>query len=482
MRPLLSALSPLFSAARALSCALRVVDIRGAKSALLPLLVGCALLPVSMALAQGRPLSLDEALRIARAQSPVLKKAAAQRDAARARADSTRGRLMPQVAGLGTWQYTTDNFVQRPGFVQTRPAPMLVPPMEGVSVIVPPSQPDPRWDFVHSYNFNLTASQLIYDFVAIDNFRADKAGAESQRHYERAALLTAELSVRNAFFSTRAQRELLSVADQTLANQERHLAQIQGFVEVGTRPEIDLAQARTDMANARVALLRAQNAYATAKENLKLVMGVSDGSDYEVSDELLPAVPEEDEPLKELVSAAQKGRPELLALELSLRALELRTRAAKGRFGPALSANASASKAGIKLNDLTTNVYVGASLSWALSEGGAALGALREAQANQRGLEADLSALSQRIRVELEQARLTILTAKATVEASEEALKNAQARLGLAEGRYEAGVGNAIELGDAQLALTSAAAQRVQSDYNLAIARAQLLSALGKTQ
>jgi outer membrane protein len=50
----------------------------------------------------------------------------------------------------------------------------------------------------------------------------------------------------------------------------------------------------------------------------------------------------------------------------------------------------------------------------------------------------------------------------------------------LAEGRYDAGVGNVIELGDAQVALTSAEVQAVQADYNISSARAQLLNALGR--
>src|SRR5258708_26645929 len=48
-------------------------------------------------------------------------------------------------------------------------------------------------------------------------------------------------------------------------NQERHLQQIEGFVKAGTRPDIDLAQARTDAANARVVLIDAQNTYQTSK-------------------------------------------------------------------------------------------------------------------------------------------------------------------------------------------------------------------------
>jgi outer membrane protein len=271
------------------------------------------------------------------------------------------------------------------------------------------------------------------------------------------------------------------VADKTLANQEKHLAQIQAFVEVGTRPEIDLAQARTDVANARVALLRAQHGFATAKENLKLVMGVAEAHDYDVSDSVMPELPEELLPTTELVQRANQWRPELAALSRQLHAQSLRTRAAKGRLGPAINLNGSLSKAGIELGDLRTNTFVGLSASWNLLQSGTALATIREQSANQIALEADLIGLEQRVRVELEQARLTIEAAKAALTASDEALESARARLGLAEGRYEAGVGNAIELGDAQLALTGAAAQRVQMEYNLAIARAQLLAALGKS-
>jgi len=70
--------------------------------------------------------------------------------------------------------------------------------------------------------------------------------------------------------------------------------------------------------------------------------------------------------------------------------------------------------------------------------------------------------------------------AKAGGVAADEAIANAREQLRLAEGRYAGGLGNAIELGDAQIAFTGAAAQAVQARYNLATARAQLAAALGK--
>ena len=83
------------------------------------------------------------------------------------------------------------------------------------------------------------------------------------------------------------------------------------------------------------------------------------------------------------------------------------------------------------------------------------------------------------IRLDVEQARLAGRTAKVSISATEEAVVNAREQLRLAEASYSQGVGNIIQLGDAQVAETSAAAQRVQADFNLAIARAQLLLALG---
>ena len=88
--------------------------------------------------------------------------------------------------------------------------------------------------------------------------------------------------------------------------------------------------------------------------------------------------------------------------------------------------------------------------------------------------------MRQQVRLGVEQARLAVRAAKAALGAANEAEANAREQLRLAEGRYQAGVGSIIELGDAQVAATTAAAQKVQADYNVSTARAQLLNALGR--
>ena len=80
----------------------------------------------------------------------------------------------------------------------------------------------------------------------------------------------------------------------------------------------------------------------------------------------------------------------------------------------------------------------------------------------------------------MEQAQLGVRAAQAAGVAASEAVTSSHEQLRLAEARYTAGLGNVIELGDAQVANTNAAAQAVQARYNLAIARAQLAGALGR--
>jgi len=93
---------------------------------------------------------------------------------------------------------------------------------------------------------------------------------------------------------------------------------------------------------------------------------------------------------------------------------------------------------------------------------------------------AQLDLLRQTLRSDVDAARLAVRAAKESISAAQEALTNSKVRLTLAEQRYQVGVGSAIELGDAQVAVTQASAQLVQADDKLATARAQLLRALGR--
>ncbi|HEX4960826.1 MAG TPA: TolC family protein [Thermoanaerobaculia bacterium] len=413
-------------------------------------------------------LTLDQALATAGSRQPQLQAAAAATLAAQARSGQALAALRPQVSGIGSYQRATANFVSRPGAL-----PRQLGSGDG-------GESSESFGF---YSFGLSASYLLYDFgQGRDRWRSAEASFASQRGSERATASQVRFAVRTAFFQARAARALVTVAEETLANQRKHLEQTKGFVDVGTQPPIALAQARTAVSNAQVQEINAVNAYDTAKAQLNQAMGIEQSTDYDVADETPPPVPAEDGSPDALLDEALRARPEIAALADQVRAEELVVRALRSSYWPSLGLATGVTDAGDRVlgGGLTWNVSAALQLSVPIYLGGSTGAQIAEGQANLSGARSQLAIERLQVRLEVEQARLAVLAAKSVLAASGDALENAQDQLHLAEGRYETGVGSIIELGDAQVTLTSAAQQQVQGEYGLAQARAQLVKALGR--
>ena len=416
----------------------------------------------------GRTLTLEEAVATARSRQPQLREAHAVAEGAHAQSDVARAALLPQVGGAAGYERTTANYVPRPGSL-----PGGIGSSAGASS---------SWSTLPFYSLGLSATQLLWDFGASSSaWRASRAAAASQADNERATALQVTTVVRTAFFQARAARELVRVASETLADQDRHLAQVVGFVEVGTQPEIALATARASQANARYQLVLARNGYETAKATLNQAMGVEGPTDYDVSDETVPPVPGEGADTEALLAEALSARPEMAAMEKAVRAQELTVRAGKAEYWPSISASTGITDAGSQVASLGWNWSASLNVTVPVFTGGRTGAQVRVAQWSLESLRAQADTLRQQVRLDVEQARLGVTSAKAALDSAKDALANAQQQLRLAEGRYETGVGTVIELTDAQVALTSAGQQQVQAEYNLASARTQLLRALGRS-
>ncbi|HET8734731.1 MAG TPA: TolC family protein, partial [Anaeromyxobacteraceae bacterium] len=213
---------------------------------------------------------------------------------------------------------------------------------------------------------------------------------------------------------------------------------------------------------------------------LAQAMGEPGAPDFDVSDDALPPVPGEDGPLDPLVAEAVAARPELASLADQRRSLALSRSAAQTGWLPTVGAQAGLTDAGPSLDSTVWNWNASVTLGWNLFEGGLTRARVREADANLDALAAQEDALRIQVRVDVDSARQGVQAALSARTAAEEALVNARERLRLAEGRYQAGAGSIIELGDAQVAATSAGAQRVQAEFDLAAARAKLLRSLGR--
>lgn len=416
----------------------------------------------------GRVLTLPAAEHAALEEQPQLRVARAQTAVAQAAAEQLKSPLLPQVTGLAQYGHEWGSFRTLGGG-------------GGATNGTIPTSNSLNNSF-DTYTFGLSASQLIYDFgQTSEKYVAARDTAEAQRYEEEVTRLNIVSTVRQAYFTARANKELVDVAKETLDNQRKHLVQVNAFVTVGTQPEIALAQQKAAVANAKVQLIASQNNYDTAKAQLNQAAGLVGGTEYDVTDEQEPPIGDEEQPLETLVEKAFAARPELANLWKQEESEHASIRAAKGGYGPSLSATGGASESAILPASPSPNANVGVTLTWLIFQGGLTKATVRAAEANLTSITATRDLTRLQIQLGVNTAQLAVRAAKATIGAADEAATSAHEQLRLAEQRFATGVGNIIELDDAQVAYTSAAAQVVQARYNLASARAQLLAALGRT-
>ncbi len=435
-----------------------------ARDAPVPVAPSTASLLASAAKPSRPVLALDAAERSALEHQPNLRQARFATAAAAGRVEEARSAYLPQVNGTAEWLYGTEQGQS------ARPSCSALTTAAGTPC---GSQ--------SAYVASLAASQLIYDFgQTTEKWKSADRSVEALQATETTARNQILLNVRSAFFTARADRALVGVQAETLANEQKHLLQTQGFVQAGTQPEVALAQARTDVANAKVQLIAAENSYDVARAQLNMAMGVTTDVDYDVADTGPDPIDGEDDPSEQLVARALSARPELASLAKQHEADVLTVRAFERGYAPSIAGLGGVGLFGGDVYSLSPAWQVGLSLTWPILLGGMTRGQIHEAQGNLGVVDAQLEAERLQVRLDVEQARLSIRSAKVSIGATEEALVNAREQLRLAEGRFSQGVGSIIELGDAQVAVTAAGAQRVQADFNLAIARAQLLLALGR--
>jgi outer membrane protein len=430
-------------------------------------------LPASPDVSSRRILTLEDAQQNAIQNQPMIRQARAATAAGVGRIGEARSGYLPQILGSASYELTTNTLRSNPTTMAATGMPMTA---------VATTNP---WALYNAVSAGVSGTQLIYDFgQTSEKWRAADRAADSLKATEKTTINQVVLTARTTFFTARADKALVKVAADTLNNELKHLASVAGNVGVGIRPEIDLATEKTTLANDKLALIQAQNNYDIARVQLNVAMGVASNTEYDVADEGLAPIDGEDEGTEQLASKALGNRPELTSLEKQREADQLTVRSIKGGYGPTLDAIGGLSLADAWGHGTDTGAvptaYVGVALTWPLFQGGLTTGQVKEAEGNLGVADAQLDQEKLQVSLDVEQARLAVRAGKVAITTADEALTNARYQLKLAEKRYAAGVGSIIELGDAQVATTSAGAQRVQADYNLATARAQLLAALGR--
>jgi outer membrane protein len=230
--------------------------------------------------------------------------------------------------------------------------------------------------------------------------------------------------------------------------------------------------ARSELARARLHLVDARNAVATGKVALDNAMGLGAGApDYELAEVL--TYREITEPLEDYLKIAFAERPDLKMLEDEARAAGARIEEYRGDYLPTVGATAGYSARGQEL-PAANNFDVGVLVTWPIFNGFLTDHEITEAKLHQDAIRHSIEDIRQRIFLQVKSGFLDWQASLERIHRAEQTVTASRVELDLAEKRYEAGLGNIIELTDAQRRFTEDEAEYVRALALFSIAKAAL--------
>ena len=404
---------------------------------------------------QGETLDLQQCIDIALKNHPAILAAAHTLRAGESRVGQARSGYYPQVSG--------NVIYNRISPYETSSGGRLAPDDKGA------------YDVTNSmialrqnlFDFGKTAAQVRIQSLNLDSSRADFNDVNSQVVF----------AVKQAYYELLRTKRNQDVAREVVGQYEHHLMQAKAFFEIGTKPKFDITKAEVDLSNAKLNLLKAENAFRVARVTLNNALGLPKAPDFEIQDSLAFQRAEVD--LDEALKKAYERRPDLQSIIVKEKALDETIALQKKGYYPDLTGDAFYGWGGNSF-PLDHGWTVGATLNVPLFSGLSTKYQVNEARANLAVLKANEEALRQSIYLEVKQAWLNLQEADDRIVTAEISVRQAEENLELANGRYASGVGSPIEVTDALVAESNAKTSYIAALYDYKVSQAKMDKATGE--
>jgi outer membrane protein TolC len=384
------------------------------------------------------------------------------------RIGEARSQLLPQVYGSAQYLGATDNPIGDTSYLN----PGYIPRITGTDH---DRSADASQSFAPENNYGaaMGASQYLFDFGRARGF-------VKQREFESAAASEASkltdldliYEVTQRYFALLTAHQKVKVYEKAVAQRAEDLHAADVKASAGLVPQIDVSTAQAELARAKVQRLDAQNLEQTSKAALDNAMGLgADAPGYQLAD-LLTYGPISGS-VEQYYGAALRLRPDLRELENQARAEGAKITEYRSDFFPTAHAVAGYNALGTG-TPAANNYDAGILISWPIFNGFETEHQIAEARFHREALQHQITALQQRVYLEVKSAFLDWQAALERIHRTELAVAASRARLELANKRYETGLGNIIELTDAERFYIDDDAAYIDALYGYSVSKAAL--------
>lgn len=249
------------------------------------------------------------------------------------------------------------------------------------------------------------------------------------------------------------------------------------YFRLGLRPKVDVTTAEVNLNNEELNLIRAKNLVKTASAQLANAMGVTTPDILKLED--IGEFEKMDIPFDEAVETAYANRPDVLSSKTGVKISQIKVNQAKAGFFPTFSFSAGFGKSGddFRLDNEETKLM--ASVELPIFNAFKTYNNYRQAKISMsQTLNSNRSLLND-VFLEVQSAYIKMQEASESIPVAEVNVEKAKENLDLSRGRYNEGIGDIIELKDAEVAYTDAELSLLTARYDYASAVADLKKAMG---
>ncbi len=393
------------------------------------------------------PLTVDAAVRIALDRNPVTRAAAEGVRVAQEAAGEARAPYYPTLSvGASYARWETHAFLP-----------------EGLVGSTIPSTIGPTGDWTAAFMGRYTLYDSGRRAADLRTALAHQRVAEHEAARVRQDLA---LEVRRAFYALVGARDGERVADTNLARAEEHRRLAQERRAAGAVSGGDVVQAQVQVAEARLARVRAESLVRQARGALNTAMGLPVATPIEANSQEAPIAPPDAIDVSGGLAQAIADRPAIeAAVQRTLAATE-GVSAAQSAFGPRIAAEWSAGLRDSEFFPTDRDWRAGVTVTWSLFDGFAKRHRLAGARAARARDEAEVERTRQTVQAEVWSAHAKLRETHEAIDAAEVLIRDADENVRIARERYRVGAGTVNELLDAQAALARADAVRVQAEWD----------------
>jgi outer membrane protein TolC len=328
-------------------------------------------------------------------------------------------------------------------------------------------------------DFRAHLSQTVFDYAAINNYRAAGDVAKANRYAAQDARELIVLAVGGSYLQTIAAKARVASEDAQLQSANAVFDQSKQQLGQGLIAKVDADKNEVQALTHQQRLLSLKNDLAKQKINLARMIGLPANEQYDLTDEV-PFVPAAPMTVEEALAQAFQQRADLKAADAQVRAAERAHAAARAERYPSLGVTADYGGIGVNPNQLETTYTAQASLKIPIWQGGKAEGDIQQADAALAQRRAEYQDLKGQIESDVRSAYLDLQAAASQVEVAQRNVQVNKEALELTRQRVEVGVIDNVTYVQAQEEVTNAEFDFINGVFAFNVAKLSLARAMGR--